>query len=185
MVLTLRIQIDDIKKPPVWRRITVPANFSFHKLHLVIQAAFGWKNAHLYQFSDNGFNSSIVIGEPGDDDYQKVISSKKVKLSEVFTIVGQKYQYIYDFGDDWLHLIKLEKIDDAIAPKADCIAGKGACPPEDSGGPWGYEALKETMANPKHPEYFETKEWLGLKKNELWDPNRFDLEDAQKKVKSV
>ncbi len=52
------------------------------------------------------------------------------------------------------------------AVKANCIAGKGACPPEDCGGPWGYEAFKETMNNPKHPEYKEMREWLGLKKGQ-------------------
>jgi len=67
----------------------------------------------------------------------------RIKLASIFNTEGQKYTYIYDFGDDWIHSIKLEKIIPGKAVKAICIAGKGACPPEDCGGPREYEHLKE------------------------------------------
>ena len=185
MLLTLRIQLANIKNPPVWRKITVPAQFSFQKLHLIIQAAFGWENYHLHQFSEKGYGSDVIISEPSSEDWQEVTDSRKVKVGDVLTTVKQKYKYIYDFGDDWLHDITVEKIEDTKATKADCLAGKGACPPEDCGGPWGYEALKEKLANPKDPEYEEMKEWLGMEEDEQWDPNYFDLELAKEMVRSV
>lgn len=42
------------------------------------------------------------------------------------------------------------------------MGGKGACPPEDCGGVWGYEELKSILENPKHPDHKDTKKWLGL-----------------------
>ena len=65
------------------------------------------------------------------------------------------------------------------------MAGKGNCPPEDCGGPWGYEELKDALANPKHPEHKGFREWLGLKKNEDWDFNYFNLKEAQEAVRHV
>lgn len=43
MALTFKIQIRGIKKPPVWRRISIPESFTFYDLHRTIQTAFGWK----------------------------------------------------------------------------------------------------------------------------------------------
>lgn len=59
MLLTFRIQLAQITKPPVWRRVTVPAEFSFARFHYVIQRAFGWMNCHLYQFSEKGCMTQI------------------------------------------------------------------------------------------------------------------------------
>ena len=185
MLLTLRIQLAYIKKPPVWRKITVPAQFTFYRLHLIIQAAFGWDNYHLYQFSDKDYGSDVVISEPTGDDWHEVRNSRKVKVGSVLNTAGQKYQYIYDFGDDWLHYITVEKAEDIEATKAHCIGGKGTCPPEDCGGPWGYENLREILANPKHPEHDEMKEWLGLDGNEKWDSNYFDLEEANAMIAAL
>ena len=73
---------------------------------------------------------------------------------------GDRLRYTYDFGDDWDHDIKLEKV---LPPDADlhvaavpvCLAGKGACPPEDCGGAWGYADLKETIADPSDEDTSE------------------------------
>lgn len=185
MLLTFRIQLANVTKPPVWRRVTVPANFSFEQFHFIIQRAFGWLNCHLYQFSDKGYGSDVFIGEPSNDDWHEIKDSSKIKLSKVFTSKGQRYTYIYDFGDSWVHKITLEDMDDRQAAQADCIAGKGACPPEDCGGPWGYESFKDIMKNPKHPEYEEMREWIGLAEDEQWDPAAFDIEAARLAVSKV
>jgi hypothetical protein len=81
--------------------------------------------------------------------------------------------YEYDFGDDWLHDIVIEKTAEAEkdAPDAACLGGKRACPPEDCGGPWGYLRLLEILADRKHPEYADWREWAGK-----IDPERFDRE---------
>lgn len=185
MLLHFRIQLANITKPPVWRKLVVPGSFSFHRFHKAIQASFGWEDYHLYQFSEKGHASEWVISTPSDDDWQEVKNSRKIKLSELFGTKGQVLLYIYDFGDDWLHKITLEDITQGEAVKAECTDGKGKCPPEDCGGAWGYEALKQTMADPKHPEHREMREWLGLAKGEKWDAAAFDLEETAKEVRTV
>lgn len=186
MPFLFKIQIKEIKKPSVWRRILVPETFSFYQFHEVIQAAFGWGDCHLFQFGDKGYSSKIKIGVP-DPDYDdfKTQDSNSVKVNEIFNTVGQKFTYIYDFGDSWTHEIILEKITDIGLSTADCIEGKGACPPEDCRGAFGYELLKETLSNPKSPDYKSTRKWLGLAKDEIWDPHAFDLEEASEAVKTI
>lgn len=185
MLLTLHIKLAHIHNPPVWRRLTVPGQFTFDALHYVIQAAFGWENAHLYLFSEKGHGSDEIIKEPYDDEDDRVKDSYEIELSQVLNKIKQKYMYIYDFGDDWMHNITVEKIEDTEASKADCTAGKGTCPPEDCGGPMGYEYLKEILSNPRHKEYKERREWLGLKRGQKWNADAFDLEKAKAAVSNI
>jgi hypothetical protein len=49
----------------------------------------------------------------------------------------------------------------------------GACPPEDSGGAYGFEGLKELLAGPPSAERDEMRDWAGD-----FDPARFDLAAA-------
>ena len=71
--------------------------------------------------------------------------------------------YEYDFGDGWLHSVDLVAVHPQTSRLATavCLDGARACPPEDCGGPPGYEQLLETVANPKAPDHAEMKEWLG------------------------
>lgn len=172
MVYIFKIQIKNIKKPPVWRRVAVPATYSFSKFHEVIQDAFGWENRHLYQFSPKGYGSEPVIGVPGDSDFDffdtSIEDSSKIKLKAVFKEKGEKFVYIYDFGDDWEHTILLEDILETKALKAELLMGKGMCPPEDVGGPWGYAHFLEAIANPNHEEYESLREWMDLEEGDEW-----------------
>ena len=68
MTIQFKIQIRDIKKPPVWRRIVIPGNFTFHDLHNTIQSAFGWWDEHLYQFQRHPFDGGWTVKEPDDED---------------------------------------------------------------------------------------------------------------------
>jgi len=178
MAFQFRIQLKNIQKPPVWRQVIVPESFTFEQFHLVIQEAFGWFNYHLYQFSPSGYGSNPIIANPTEDGWEKPgMNASKTKLTSVFTAEAQKYTYIYDFGDDWVHSILLEKILPDKITKATCLAGKGACPPEDCGGSRGYERLKEILKDPSHKEYKEMNEWMGMEDREdIFDPNDFDLD---------
>jgi len=185
MIHQFKIQIKEIKKPPIWRRVLVPDSFTFHQFHQIIQAAFGWEDAHLYLFSPQGYSSRFTISIPSKYDDLLVKDSRLLKLQDIFHTENQTYTYIYDFGDDWTHKIALEAILSGSSKEASCIAGKGACPPEDCGGAWGYENLKTILKDPKHPEYSVLREWLWLEPDEKWDTARFELEDAQERVAQI
>jgi hypothetical protein len=72
-------------------------------------------------------------------------------------------------GDDWIHTLKLEKTLDEVALYPKCTGGEEACPPEDCGGIGGYFRIQEILADPKHEEYKETREWLGLRKKDKYE----------------
>ncbi len=141
-----KIKLRGITNPPVWRRVLVPANFTFSGFHAVIQKAFGWWNEHLYCFGDKPYSQSLYIAEENKEDwYRPDYDARKFTLGELFGDGGivKKLCYVYDFGDDWIHDITLEKVFYEYSDHATCIKGKGACPEEDSGGVWEYEDMKE------------------------------------------
>ncbi len=181
-VFQFKIQIKDTSKPPVWRRVTIPSYFNFLQFHYIIQIIFGWTNSHLYQFSEKFFGSKSVITTIYDDHEvgdEQQIAAAEVLLSHIFNIENQRYTYTYDFGDSWEHQIILEKIIPGVAHGVRLLEGKGACPPEDCGGVWGYGNLKKIMEDKSHPEHMEYREWLGLERKEFWNPNSFDVEETQ------
>ncbi len=187
MILQFKIQIKRITKPPVWRRITVPAHFSFLRLHDVIQMAFGWSSTHLFEFSDKEFMNGISISIPFDNEQSKedFYNASKLKIKDIFSEVGQRFIYTYDFGDDWVHDIFLEDIIMNKDKKARCLGGRGACPPEDCGGVWGYERIKGVLRMaPTSEEAVEYRQWLNLSPYKEWDAKYFNLEAADKAVQS-
>ncbi len=166
--IRLKITLVDVE-PPVWRELVVPGGWHLGKLHEVIQVAMGWENAHLHEFAVG----ELRWGQPdplGFGDGPEVRREVTARLYEVLAGVGGVLNYTYDFGDDWRHeLIAVELLAPAVA--ATCLAGEGACPPEDCGGPWGYEELLAVLADPGHPEHADRLEWTGG----TLDPTQFDV----------
>jgi len=179
-VYQFKITLRDIK-PPIWRRIQVPENYSFWDLHVAIQDVMGWLDYHLHEFeiSDPSTGMKVNIGIPVDDDFdieREVIPGWEVKIADYFCMENRVAYYEYDFGDGWEHTIKLEK----ILPREKninypvCTGGRRACPPEDVGGVGGYEDFLEIINNPEHEEYEESIEWSGG----AFDPECFDVEEV-------
>ncbi|HKI90016.1 MAG TPA: plasmid pRiA4b ORF-3 family protein, partial [Draconibacterium sp.] len=184
-----KVELEGVSDPTVWRRLTLPSNYTFFDFHNSIQIAFGWDDSHLFMFSPKGFGSNPQITELMEDDMNEWGDEKldvhEIILSEIFNTEKQKYTYIYDFGDSWKHSITLEKIVPKTTPYPDCVDGNGKCPPEDCGGIGGYYALMEILADKKHPEYEENAEWMGLEDDELWDPNEFNIEEIKSDLKEI
>ena len=74
-----------------------------------------------------------------------------------------RIDYEYDFGDGWEHTLVVEERtvaqDGAVYPA--CIAGEGACPPEDCGGSYGFAEFKALLAGPPSTERDAMLEWAG------------------------
>lgn len=177
-ILQLRVSIKGIS-PPIWRKLLVNSDTTIHDLHLMIQAAFGWYNYHLYEFSD-GHNNYTKPGDWDELDANEM-DSTRVTLGDFNLTVGGKLTYLYDFGDGWEHTVSVQKIlalDASISLPA-CIGGKRNGPPEDCGGIYGYYDVLKKATDPQDPEHNETVEWLGE-----YDPEEFDLEFADAQVKN-
>lgn len=180
-IYQLKVTLAD-SKPPIWRRIQTPGPVTLAELHRIIQAAMGWEDSHLHQFIAGG----IVYGpsEPDLDDATfEMKDERRARLSQVAPTEGSKFTYEYDFGDGWEHTILVEKIlePEPGAHYPRCLAGKRACPPEDSGGVWGYVDLIETLKTPDNPEYAEMREWVG----ENFNPEAFSLDEINADLEAL
>ena len=192
MTLQVRIQLRNIKRPPVWRRIVIPGTFTFLDFHYAIQRAFGWTDSHLFHFMKQPYDRGWEIKMP--DSWDGSLFSSPYKAAHKTVVADflrengvSEFVYTYDFGDDWFHDIQLEAINEEESLESPrCLAGKGACPPEDCGGPWGYENLKALFQEePDSDEALEYKAWMGLDEDEEFDPKLFDLEETNEVLASV
>lgn len=153
--------------PLVWRRILVPAMYSFWDLHVAIQDSMGWQDYHLHLFEIIGRQSgtAMKLGIPDDE----IPEDRSVKADWFEFPLDYVYgdtpliKYTYDFGDDWEHAVVFEgyEYSEPRWREPKCVGGANACPPEDCGGPGGYARLLAVLADPKDPEHEELAEWAG------------------------
>lgn len=177
--ITARTRIFQLKiglagiRPPVWRRVLVPGEIDLGELNDVIQTAFGWTNSHLHEFEIGKARYGVPDPEWGTDD---VLDESRTKLSRV-AAEGDRLEYVYDFGDNWVHHVTVEKVLGAERGTRypSCTAGRRACPPEDVGGPWGYSDFLQALADPNHDEHEHYSVWIG---GAGFDPDAFDLPAA-------
>lgn len=164
-------------QPFIWRRIQVIGNTSLRTLHKIFQTVMGWSDYHLHLFRVE----HLEYGEPDPEYNPQLRDDKTIMLREVIRMPTQRFYYQYDFGDNWEHDVVVEKIFpfDSGREYPVCLAGKRACPPEDCGGTSSYRNFLKILKNPKHPEYEETFEWLGIK----FDPQKFELEKVNAKLR--
>jgi pRiA4b ORF-3-like protein len=168
-VVSLKVTLRGTK-PPVWRRLLVPGALTLGELHHAIQAAMGWHDSHLHAFDIDGrqYGDRSTVDDVADE--------RRLTLNSLMKSGIARFAYTYDFGDDWEHIVAIEKTQPALEGKSypTCVAGARNCPPEDCGGCWGYEHLLEVLADPTHPEHAEQIEWI----DEDFDPNEFSIENA-------
>lgn len=176
-------------EPEVWRRIAVPAAYSFWDLHVAIQDAMGWRDYHLHVFRvrNPATGRPDQIGIPSDDqieDEEPPQPGWEVPMAEYFRQPGDRAEYDYDFGDGWEHEVVLEEISVRI-PRAKypiCLDGSGACPPEDCGGVSGYEELLRVLRDPTHEEHDNSLRWVGGHYDPAaFDPKRIRFESPKKR----
>lgn len=142
-IYQLKITLADVA-PPVWRGIRVGGNLSLERLHDVFQCVVGWQGAHLHEWVVGGRRYGQP--EPGEPEYE-VDDEAKLTLREAAPVEGARFEYVYDLGDSWTHEVTVEKIEspDPELRAAECLAGERACPPEDCGGPPGYEEFLKAI----------------------------------------
>ena len=171
--------------PKVWRRIQLPETATFAALHDAIQTSFGWEDCHLWEFRETGRRGAAICTGTDPFGYSHSVdddapNASALRLSAWFRAKGDKCDYIYDFGDGWVHQIKLRKIITSQERfKRRLIAGQLQGPPEDCGGPPGYERCCEVVLSGEDPwgeDVEDLLEWLCG-----WRPDSFELGEAQRR----
>jgi len=172
-VMQFKVLLNGIN-PPIWRQIKVPDNYSFWDLHVAIQDAMGWSDMHLHSFQVNEPTRKVplVIGLPDDNSPDDILAGWDILIADFFLKEKTTALYVYDFGDNWQHKITFEGY---VEPDLDvdypiCTAGERRCPPEDCGGPGGYEQFLKVLNDPNHDDYQDLIE-SGA---EFFDPEEFD-----------
>jgi Plasmid pRiA4b ORF-3-like protein len=174
VTVQIKVKLLGVTKPPVWRRVQLRADTPLDQLHEILQATLGWENYHLHAFSFGGEEFG-----PRDPELDLDFSDEsRVTLGEL-TDIGARFRYTYDFGDNWEHEILVEDLLDSNPDThyPILVAAKGACPPEDCGGTWGYADLKAIFADPNDERHQEMLEWLGLENASEFDPAAVPSED--------
>jgi hypothetical protein len=167
LLVTLDLDIYKAK-----RRLIVPADIEMQRLHRLIQHVFNWNSCHLYMFcflngkNDNPYAPDLKLAaHPEDMMFDEDVLMDGHRLNE-FIRKYDRMVYVYDFGDDWTHEIKLiREIPNYNDASPRLLKAIGQTPPEDVGGPDGYADFYRIMTNPDDPAYAETKDWVGY-----WSP---------------
>ena len=171
-------------EPRIWRRFQLAETATFDHLHRAIQAAFGSESCHLWEFRGPDRRGRVLAGAEQEVlflDSEETPDAQQVKLAQYFTtdLSPASCEYIYDFGDTWIHTVTLSRRL-AVAERFHrrLLAGERACPPEDSGGIGGYARLVEVLetgVDPWGDDAAELAEWIGD-----WKPDRFDVGAAKR-----
>lgn len=144
--------------PLVVRHIEVPLSIRLDRLHAALQPALGWTNSHLWEFRSGETGWGIPDKEWGDGP----LDASKFTLLGVMECTGaRRLTYLYDFGDGWEHKERVER-PVAAAPGVlypRLVEACGRCPPEDIGGPPGYEEFLEAITDPSHERHEELTKW--------------------------
>ncbi|RYD17556.1 MAG: plasmid pRiA4b ORF-3 family protein [Verrucomicrobiaceae bacterium] len=152
-------------QPKIWRQFSIAGEANFLEFSDAIQAMMGWENKHPHEFRHGkGKRLVDVIGPVGLEDQTigEFQDELKVTLADYIgkKRVPMRMLYRYDFADEWIHEVVLEKwVAGEGGPIS--IAGERNCPPEDCGGTFQYmQALHGDIQwmNPGYdPEAFDPK----------------------------
>ena len=167
--------------PRIWRRFQLGADDTFGDLHLAIQDSFDWDRDHMWMFRTAGRDRRTLAGPgPSELDYEsdEIPDAWEVKLTQHFRRVSMTCRYTYDFGDNWVHAVKLRRrVTSTERYQRRLVAGSRAAPPEDSGGTYGYSRLIERFETGNDPWGLAPDEQPGWIDD--WKPDQFDLAAAK------
>lgn len=177
----IKIQVKRIR-PSIYRTIIVPENITFLKLHDYIQQLFELSDYHLWQFEKgNRFDSTLVSFDVDADMmgfHNHILNPEKTKINLLLLQQKDKLEYWYDFGDDWLMNVELQKIipQNALPQKVNKIPfilrAKGPMLLEDIGGTYMFGdniVLYEILKNNEKLSSKDEHEWQEFAFNVLGD----------------
>ena len=177
----LKIAIKN-SKPPIWRRVVVPAGITFSQLSMILNEVMGWSGYHMFEFEFYHQQLRLMEGAEefvGNDAFDYLETS--TTFIREFMEESEWFTYTYDLGDDWQHRVTIEQIiDDWEYNYPRVIKYKGDCPIEDCGGIGGYYECLSVINDKNHPEYEERLEWM---KSQGY-PQEYDLDYTNQKLQT-
>ena len=111
-------------KKSIWRTVILRGDHTLHNLHKIIFKAFDREEEHLYSFyfpreprgrdwksiKVKEYSSPSYLEEPNPLSDEQPNNAAKTSLDALHLKVGQTFEYLFDFGDNWLHEIKVGQI---------------------------------------------------------------------------
>lgn len=176
--------------PLIWRAFCVPSHVTLAKLHSIVQLVMGWQNRHSYYFEIDEVGAELQGDRPpasaskrryGSPDLPHTENPASLTLGQLNLEPGAKFTYMYDMQSGWFHRLTFtEPLTPAQPPQPSvvCLDGAMACPPEDSGGVWGYEGLLDRLADTDEPDYEALLNSVGLD----FDPNYFKVTEVNQRL---
>ncbi len=179
-IARIRISLAEIE-PEIWRRIEVPVSLHLKGLHDVIQAVFGWQDYHLFEFRIG--EKRYGIPAPEEDYGRKVLQARSVRVAALVAKGIERFDYAYDFGDGWRHVVAIEAAGEADPARQypRFVDGARRGPPEDVGGVPGYHRFLKAVANRRHPEHRRLITWYGGP----YDPDDIDLAGLRLRLAAI
>ena len=142
---TYRLRVSIIGLAKLYRIIEASEACTFDQLHEVIFDAFNRYDAHLYSFfmtKKDTRNPRTIWNAPeithpaalqdAPDFSRRKRSTSDTTLGEIGLEEKEVFHYLFDFGDEWWHRIRVESITEAggeIAA-AQVVKSIGAAPPQ-------------------------------------------------------
>lgn len=162
--------------PPVRRRLLVDADTPLDRVHRILQIAMGWSDSHLHQF----VGADDVKYAAAEFELEWAEDESHYDLRDLAGRPGDIFRYEYDFGDNWAHVVRVERIlgVQEAGENPVCLDGQRACPPEDCGGTEGHAELCRILADPAHRDHAAWRARLGAD----YDPESFDLETVNRRL---
>jgi Plasmid pRiA4b ORF-3-like protein len=174
-VHVLRVTLLDVS-PLVWRLVRVPSAITLSALHPVLQVAMGWEDRHLHQWRVG----DEVYASADEEDWGEDLADEAEAVLGEIAAIDSVLRYDYDLGDGWEHLVEVVAIEayDATVPPVAVLDGARSAPPEDSGGPPGYEHLLDALDDPADADHEELVAWVG----DGFDPDRFNRIEVNRQL---
>ena len=149
--------------PPVWRRIWIPADMTFQNLHEAIQYLFGWMDYHLYDFYIAKKKVRIICDDCEGQSFDCNTDVRDMDTPLYTYLTEQlKLVYTYDYGDNWEHLITVEKESEEAASEIKLLKWKQDNLAEDAGNVWGYQEIVAIAQDETHEDHESMKKWLEM-----------------------
>ncbi len=132
----LKVSLRD--RPNIWRIIEIKENQMLSSLHKAIFNAFDRFEEHPYSFfmSNKPYDKENEYTSPGLDTYGRSRLATRIRIDSLALHPGQKFLYLFDYGDEWWHEIELigvsEKVPRSNYPRV--VKKQGKSPPQYSRG---------------------------------------------------